>query len=85
MSAAGEQMAKERTAPAEQGECAVVRATRMLREGRWQWLGLIASPAEAAGQLDPQPTAAELVQAAEYQLAACGVRGAAQITLFLEL
>lgn len=66
-------------------ECAIVRATRVLVAGQWHWQGVIVHPPEAAGKLDAQPGATGLVQAAEYQLCAAGVRGPAQITLFFEL
>ncbi|MGH9491759.1 MAG: hypothetical protein ACRD17_14690, partial [Terriglobales bacterium] len=64
---------------------ALVRATRTLLNGQWFWQGVIVHPPEAAGKLDPQASATLLVQAAEYQLCAAGVRGAAQITLFFDL
>lgn len=78
-------MAFRFSAPAEAAP-AVVRAICQRREGRTEWLGLVCEPTEAAGKLDPQPTADALVQAAECHLAGCGVaRGSLQITLFFEL
>lgn len=71
------------------GDPALVRATRVRgagpEAGRSQWLGVIVAPEEAAGKLDPQPTADELVRAAECQLAGAGIEGPLQITLFFEL
>lgn len=66
-------------------EPALVRAARVRLQGKPQWLGMIAAPAEAACTLDPMPDANALVQAAEYHLAGCGIRGPAQITLFFDL
>lgn len=66
-------------------ECAIVRATRRMVQGQWVWYGVIAHPPEAAGKLEPQANPTLLLQAAEYQLCAAGVRGPAQITLFFEL
>ncbi len=64
----------------------IVRAMRMSHHGRQQWLGIVCSPADAAGALTPQPSVDAMIAEAEAHLVACGIgHGALQITLFFEL
>ena len=64
----------------------VVRAMRTSHHGHQQWLGIVCSPADAAGALTPQPSVDAMIAEAEAHLVACGIsHGALQITLFFEL